>query len=101
MKTILLAVLQALLFYVVFLVGSLWDPFHMKWWVHPLSPTVTRYFVPDGLILAAALYLLILAAEAARKRLLPSGLVTTAAFVAAVALGALSKFGMVTHDLLG
>jgi hypothetical protein len=45
------------------------------------------------------LYLVILAIEAGRKRLLGSGVGTTLAFVLALVLGFLSKFGMATHDL--
>jgi hypothetical protein len=99
MKRVLAVVGQFCLFFVVFLAGTLWDPFHLRWFVTQPSPTSTRYFVPDGLILCVLLYLVILAIEAGRKRLLGSGVGTTLAFVLALVLGFLSKFGMATHDL--
>ncbi len=101
MKKAFSAVAQFVMFYVVFLVGSLLDPFHMKWFVHQLSLTATRYFVPDGLILAAVLYLVVLGIEAARKRPPIAAILTTVAFLLAILLGILSKFGRITHDLLG
>ena len=99
MKNVFSVIAQFCLFFLVFLAGTLADPFHMKWFVTQVSRTSTRYFVPDGLILALALYLLIVGIEAARKRLRVSGTGTTIAFVVAIALGFLSKFGMATHDL--
>jgi predicted ABC-type exoprotein transport system permease subunit len=64
MKRVLAVVGQFCLFFVVFLAGTLWDPFHLRWFVTQPSPTSTRYFVPDGLILCVLLYLVILAIEA-------------------------------------
>jgi hypothetical protein len=98
-KKVLLVVVQIVLFYVVFLVGSLVDPFKMRWFLSHPSPTSTRYFVPDGLLLAIGLCLLILAIEAAAKRLRTAGMLTSIAFVVAVLFGFLSKFGWLTHDL--
>jgi hypothetical protein len=99
MKRALSILGQFVLFFAVFLAGTLLDPFHLKWFVTQVSRTSTRYFVPDGLILCVILYLLILGVEAARKRLRGSGAATTLAFILAIALGFLSKFGMATHDL--
>ncbi len=99
MKKILLAFGKFVLFLLVFFAGSLANPFHLKWSVtHPTLFT-THFFVPDGLILAAALYVLILLIEAVRKRLMSSGLWTTGAFILALLFGFLAKFGSVTHDL--
>ena len=99
MKKALSTIAQFILFYVVFFLGSLLDPLHQKWFISHPSPTSTRYFVPDGLILMLGLYLLFLAVEAARKRLATSGRWTSIAFVLALALGLLSKFGFAQHDL--
>ena len=99
-KKTFLVIVQLFLFYVVFLAGSLWDPFKMRWFVSHPTLTSTRYFVPDGLLLAFALYLLILLIEAAAKRIRTAGTLTTIAFVLAVIFGLLSKFGWLTHDVL-
>ena len=99
MKKALLTFVQCVLFLLVFLAGSLANPFHLRWSVTHPTPFTTHFFVPDGLILATALYILILLVEAVRKRLTTSGLWTTAAFVLALIFGFLAKFGSVTHDL--
>ena len=99
MKKAILVAAQCCLFLVVFLAGTLMDPFHLRWFVTRISPVSTRYFVPDGLILACVVYGVIVGIEAATKRLRPAGALTTVAFVVALALGFLSKFGMATHDL--
>jgi hypothetical protein len=99
MKKALLVVVQFLVFFMVFLAGSLLDPFKMRWFVSHPSPEATRFFVPDGLILMVLLYIVILAAEVARRRLRGPGVLTSVAFVVALALGLLSKFGWATHDL--
>jgi hypothetical protein len=96
---ILSAVGQFLLFLLVFLAGSLASPFHLKWGVTVTTPGTTHYFVPDGLLLAFVLYVVILLIEAVRKRLNPAGLYTTGAFLFALILGFLAKFGSVTKDL--
>lgn len=99
MKIALVTAAQAVLFLVVFLAGTLWDPFHLQWFITHPGSTSTRFFVPDGLILMLALYALILVLEAARKRLATSGVWTSLAFVLALVLGLLSKFGFASHDL--
>ncbi len=99
MKRILLAIGKFLLFLLVFFAGSLANPFHLHWLVTHPTPTTTRFFVPDGLILMAVLYVVILLVASLRKRLTTSGFYTTAAFVLALALGLLAKFGFATHDL--
>ncbi len=100
MKNVLSIAAQTILFLIVFLGGTLWDPFHLKWLITHPTLSSTRFFVPDGLILMLALYLLILIFEAARKRLDASGLLSSIAFVLALTLGLISRFGFATHDLL-
>ena len=99
MKKFIFAFLQFVLFLLVFFAGSLANPFHQRWFVSNPTATSTRYFVPDGLLLMVALYLILLAVEAVRKRLATAGLWTTGAFLFALALGFLAKFGSATHDL--
>ena len=98
-KKALLVIVQFFLFYVVFLAGSLAAPFKMKWFISHPTPLSTRFFVPDGLLLMAALFLLILVMEAVAKRLRSAGSLTSIAFVIALLLGLFSKFGWATHDL--
>lgn len=98
MKTAVSIAAQTILFLLVFLLGTFLDPFHLKWFVHHPSPLTTRYFVPDGLLLAIALWLLLLAIQALRKRLETSGRRTSIALTLAVILGMLSRFGFATHD---
>ena len=99
MKKALSAIGQFILFLLVFLAGSLANPFHLKWFVVHPTPTSTRFFVPDGLLLMIAIFLVILLIEVLRKRLIPSALWTAAAFAAALVLGLLAKFGSATHDI--
>ena len=99
MKKIFLALLQLVLFLLVFLVGSLLDPFHLQWFVSHPTPISTRYFVPDGLLLTVALLVVILAIETAVKKLRSFGTITAVTFALALAAGLLAKFGWVTHDL--
>jgi hypothetical protein len=97
MKNIVLVVLQIILFLLVFGIGSLLPPFHIE---HVLSttPTSTRIFIADGLILMFVLYLLLILIAALRKRLIVSAPWTTLAFVLAAALGFAMKFGFLTRS---
>lgn len=99
MKKSLLIIVQFFLFYVIFFIGSLLDPFRMRWFVSHPALTSTRYFVPDGLLITCALFLIILTLEAVTRRLRSAGALTSIAFAAAILLGCLSKFGWLTHDL--
>ena len=99
MKKAILLILQFFLFLCVFLVGSLMNPFHLRWNVTQLSPTSTRYFVPDGLLLMIAVYILILICQVLAKRLSRAGIWTTLAFLLALAAGFAARFGSATHDL--
>ena len=99
MKKALAVVAQFLLFFVVFLAGSLADPFRLKWFVTHPTVTSTRFFVPDGLILMVVLYAVILGAETGTKRLRSAGTLTSVAFALALFLGFAAKFGWATNDL--
>lgn len=87
-----LVVLQTLLFLLLFGIGSFLPAFTSipAWQIHT-GPG--RAFVLDGVVLAIAVYLLILLIEAARKRLRGPGGLTTLALVLALALGFAMKFG--------
>jgi hypothetical protein len=95
MKQAIFAVLQFLLFLVIFAVGSFLPPFHIRQVVGH-SVEGTRIFYADGLMLAAVTMLLVLGIEAARKRIRTAGVWTVAAFVLAAALGLAMKFGFTT-----
>lgn len=88
----ILVVLQTLLFLLLFGVGSFLPAFTAfpDWQVHT-GPN--RAFVLDGVLLAVAVYLLILLIEAVRKRLRGPGGLTTLALLLALALGFAMKFG--------
>jgi uncharacterized membrane protein len=99
MKKAISVFLQFLLFFVIFFAFTLLDPFHMKWFVTHPTHTSTRYFVPDGLIVTFALYFLFILVEALTKKFPQRAPWTTLAFLLALVLGLLSKFGFATHDL--
>jgi hypothetical protein len=88
-----LAFLQFALFLLLFFVGSVILP---PFGILPekvIALSAHRGFVYDGVVLALLVYLLLLAIEAARKTLRSSGVRTTVAFVVAVVLGLVMKFG--------
>ena len=89
-------VLQALLFLLLFAAGSFLLPFFpsIPIWEKQIAPH--RFFVWDGLVLAVFVYVIILAIEAARRRLRGPGGLTTLALVLALALGLAMKFGFKT-----
>ena len=87
-------VLQTLLFLVLFAVGSFLPAlpsFRSFYWQMQTGPG--RIFVLDGLFLTLIVYLVILALEAARRRLRGPGSLTTLSLVLALALGLAMKFG--------
>lgn len=94
---VLSVILQFLLFLIVFAVGSFLHPFNLHWAASAVAGT-TRFFVPDGLLLALGVFLAILAIQALRKRLCDSPW-TILSFVLAVAVGYALKFGFVTRDV--
>src|SRR5260370_37550067 len=97
MKNAVLTLLQFVLFFILFGVVSLFQPFHFE---HVLiaTPGVTRIFVADGLLLMFALYVLIVLIEVLRKRLRPSAPWTTIAVILAAVLGLMMKFGFLTRS---
>ena len=92
-KNVIFAVLQFILFFLVFAVFSFLPPFHI---MRIVSTSPTRLFIWDGLLLSAGLFLLILIIEAWRKRIRTAGLWTTGAFALAVAVGLAIKLGFMT-----
>jgi hypothetical protein len=99
MKKFLSTFLQFFLFLLTFAIGSFAHPFNLRWGLTVTTPTVTRYFVPDGLLLMVILFVLILIMEALMKRLRTFGPWTTLAFVLAAIVGYAIKLGFITRDL--
>ena len=97
MKIVIATILQFVLFLFVFGAFSFFPPLHLQHVIHS-NPAIPRMFVADGLVLAFALYLVILFIEAAMKRLTTSAPATSIAFVLAVVLGFLMKFGFITRS---
>jgi hypothetical protein len=95
MKKVISTILKFVVFLMVFLVGSLFPPFHFE---HVLiaTPGITRIFVADGILLMFALYVLIVLVEAMRKRLRTATPLTTLAVVLAAVFGLMMKFGFKT-----
>ncbi len=91
-KSILFA-LQTFLFLLLFALGSVFLPFLPFLPVLQVATWPGHAFVYDGLLLALAVWLLILVVEAVRKRLREAGLLTTAALVLALVLGWAMRFG--------
>lgn len=96
---ILSILLQFVLFLVIFLAGSLRNPFHMRWGLTSTTSTGTRYFAPDGLLLAIALWAVILVIAALKKKLPSAALTSTIALVLAIVVGLRAGFGFVTRQL--
>ena len=95
MKKVILTILKFIVFFIVFLVGSLFPPFHFER-VIIATPGITRIFVADGLLLMFALYVVIMLVEALRKRLRSTAPWTTLAVILAAVLGLMMKFGFKT-----
>ena len=97
MKNVIFTVLQLILFLLVFFIGSIFPPFHFE---HILiaTPGTTRIFVADGLLLALALYVLIVLVQVVRKCLRSSTPWTTLAFALAIVFGLMMKFGFLTRS---
>jgi hypothetical protein len=98
MKKLLSTLLQFLLFFIVFAVGSFLHPFNIHSGTTVLAPTVTRYFVADGLLLSLALFIAIVIIQAIRKRLCNTTW-TAIAFLLAIAVGYALKLGFITREL--
>jgi hypothetical protein len=103
MKNVLFAILQFVLFLALFFVGSFFGPLYLQM-LHNLPSDVTlfangtRGFHWDGVILMLILFALILAIEAARKRLRFAAPWTAAALIAATMAGLVMKFGFFHLD---
>ena len=97
MRKAIITILQFFLFLIVFGAFSLFPPFRIEH-VLSTSSTGTRIFIADGLLLASALYLLIILIEVLMKRLRVSAPLTTIAFVLATILGLMMKFGFLTRS---
>jgi hypothetical protein len=97
MKKAIITILQFFLFLIVFGAFSLFPPFHIE---HVLSttPTGTRIFIADGLLIAFVVYLLAVLIELLMKRLRVSAPWTTIAFVFAAIVGFMMKFGFLTRS---
>jgi|SRR5580704_713754 hypothetical protein len=97
MKKVVIAILQFILFLIVFGAGSLFPPFHIEH-VIIATPGTTRIFVADGLLLMLALYILIVIVQVLRKHLRTSTPWTTLALILATVLGLMMKFGFLTRS---
>jgi hypothetical protein len=95
MKRVLSIFLQFLLFFVVFLVGSLLPGANILPTLS-VSAGAGRIFVYDGLLLMLAIYALVLLIAAARKRIHTAWPNSTFALILALFLGLLMKFGFRT-----
>jgi hypothetical protein len=94
-KKVFFAILQFIVFFVVFGAGSFFPPFHFQH-VVAVTPDGTRIFIWDGLLLMTVLFAVILLIEASRKRIATSGLWTGVAFILAGLAGYAAKFGFLT-----
>ena len=100
MKKFLSTFLQFFLFLLTFAIGSFARPFHLSWDLAVASSAnVHRTFVPDGFLLMAILFVLILIMEALMKRLRTFAPWTALAFVLAGIVGFAMKLGFITRDL--
>jgi hypothetical protein len=97
MKKSLFTLLQFFLFLIVFAVGSFLHPFNFHW-SNTVTAAGTRYFIADGLLLTLGLLLVIIIAQALRKRLCDTTW-TVIAFILAVALAYAMKLGFITREL--
>jgi hypothetical protein len=98
MKRILFITLQFFLFFFIFAVGSFMHPFNLHWGLTVIGPHITRYFVPDGLLLALGVFIAIVVIQALRKRLCNTQW-TALAFFLAIAAGYTMKLGFITREL--
>lgn len=95
MKNVFVTILQFVLFLFVFAAFSFVPPLHLQH-VVGTTPEGPRVFIWDGLLIAAVLFVVILAIEVGRRRIRTSGVLTTVAFALAVVLGLAIKLGFKT-----
>ncbi len=95
-KNVFFALLQFVLFFLVFGAGSFFPPFHLE---HVLgtTPDGTRIFIWDGVLLMLLLFVVILLIEALRKRVRTAAPWTVLALVLAGIAGYAAKFGLLTR----
>ncbi len=95
-KNVFFALLQFVLFFLVFGAGSFFPPFHLE---HVLgtTPDGTRIFIWDGVLLKLLLFVVILLIEALRKRVRSAAPWTVLALVLAGIAGYAAKFGLLTR----
>jgi len=99
LKRILLTLLQFLAFGALLLLGSFWafaGLFYPRLAIVPVwhfQVGATQDFVANGLIFAAALFVVLLLIEAVRKAIKPWAILTSLAFALAVALSFVAKLG--------
>ena len=98
MKRVLLILGQALLFFVLFALGSFLHPFNLHW-ATTATQEGTRYFVADGLLLALGALLAIVIVQSLRKRLCDTPW-TIVGFILAVVVGYIVKLGFVTVEAI-
>jgi hypothetical protein len=96
-KKVIFALLQFVLFFVAYVVGTFLPPFgllppHVQVWA---SGTTFEW---DGFLLAIALFVVILLIEAFRKRLRTAAPWTTLAFALAAIIAFAAKLGITTPD---
>jgi hypothetical protein len=96
MKKLLSTVLQFVMFLLVYAIGSLFPPFHIQRLLIA-TPTYSRIFIMDGILIAVALYIAIVLGETIMKGRRQITW-TTIAFVLALVLGYVMKFGFITHE---
>ena len=94
---LILFVLQVLLFLILFAVGSVLLPFLPSLPVLQVAAGPGHVIVYDGVLLAFVVACVILLVEGTRKRLRDAGVLTTVAFLLAVGLGVLMRFGFKTQ----
>lgn len=95
MKRFLLTLFKFAAFLVTFAAGSFFPPMKLKQTLS-VTPDGTHVFQWDGVLLIAALLVLLLLIDAARKRIRTAGPWTVAAFVLALLLGLAAKLGFMT-----
>lgn len=98
MKNFFFLCLQFVVFMIAFAAGSFFPPFNIRH-VLTATPSYTHVFIADGLVLAIALYVLIIIYQALTKRLRRAIPWTTIALVLAVIVGLYLKFGFITSEM--
>ncbi len=98
MRNVIATLLQFILFLLAFFVGSfVYHPFHVESTLR-MRELHTRSFIWDGVLLMLIAYVLVLAIEAARKRLKSQAIPSTIALLLAALAGYALRFGFITHS---